>query len=277
VLLIDPVRAFAAGASEYDAIHGRAASDQVSRPWPDSHQAILRNAQRASTVGWMTVATAHDDDPRTADSEATECVDTVSLRERKKDATRRTLAERALELARNRGYAGFTIADLVAEVGVSRRTFSNYFASKAECIAAVADGWLDDVLDAIRSAPAGASLIDVLQTGLLAVARDGAERWGALQQVADSAPDLQAQMLAGDEVVAELVSGEVARRTTLPTDDIRVRLLAIFAVTAGREALTRWAAARADAGTAGNAELAELLKTGFSILDLDGLPRPPRI
>lgn len=203
--------------------------------------------------------------------------DTVSLRERKKDATRRALAERALDLARRRGYTGFTIAELVADVGVSRRTFSNYFASKAECIAAVTDGWLDDVLDAIRRAPAAASLLDVLQTGLLAVAQDGAERWGVLQDVANTAPELQAQVLAGDEVVADLVTDEVARRTTLAPEDIRVRMLAVFAVTAGREVLTRWAAIRSETdGAAGNAELADLLKTAFSIIDLGGLPTPPR-
>lgn len=201
--------------------------------------------------------------------------DIASLRERKKDATRRALAERALELARSRGYGGFTIAELVADVGVSRRTFSNYFASKAECVAAVTDGWLDDVLEAIRSAPAGTSLLDVLQTGLIAVARDGSERWGALQRVADSAPELQAQMLAGDEAVAELIGDEVARRTALPPDDIRIRLLAMFAVTAGREVLTRWAATRAETnGALGNAELAYLLETAFSIIDLGGLPTP---
>ena len=70
----------------------------------------------------------------------------VGLRERKKDATRRALAERAFDLAGQRGFDGFTIAELVADVDVSRRTFSNYFASKADCIAAVTDGWLDDVL-----------------------------------------------------------------------------------------------------------------------------------
>ncbi len=70
--------------------------------------------------------------------------DTLGLRERKKDATRRALAERALSMARERGYHGFTIADLVEDVGVSRRTFSNYFSSKAECLAAVTEGWLDD-------------------------------------------------------------------------------------------------------------------------------------
>lgn len=226
----------------------------------------------------MTAPTAPHEAARVVDvAVAADPADAIGLRERKKDATRRALAERSLELARSRGYSGFTIADLVSEVGVSRRTFSNYFASKAECVAAVTDGWLDDVLDAIRSAPGDASLIDVLRTGLIAVARDGAERWGVLQQVADSAPELQAQMLAGDEAVADLVGGEVARRTTLAPADIRVRLLAIFAVTAGREVLTRWAATRSssDGGT-GNVELADLLETAFSIIDLSGLPTPPR-
>ncbi len=253
-------------------------------PWPDSHQAILRNAQFIATVEFMDTAT-HGPGTPSADpvtdpalaGPATGPGDTVSLRERKKDATRRALAEHSLVLAQSRGYAGFTIADLVADVGVSRRTFCNYFASKAECVAAVTDGWLDDVLGAIRSAPPDASLLDVLQTGLIAVAQDGAERWGALQQVAETAPELQAQMLAGDEAVADLVTGEVARRTTLGADDIRVRLLAAFAVTAGREVLTRWAATRtATGGAVGNAELADLLGTAFSIIDLSGLPTPLR-
>lgn len=195
----------------------------------------------------------------------------IPLRERKKDATRRALAERGLRLAIERGYHGFTISDLVADVGVSRRTFSNYFADKAECIAAVTDGWLDDVLDAIRRAPADASLLDVLQTGLIAVAQQGVERWGALQGVAQTEPELAARMLAGDETVAELVSGEVAARAGLPADDIRVRLLATFAVTAGREVLTRWSES---GGATDNAELARLLESAFSILNPAGLQGP---
>lgn len=195
----------------------------------------------------------------------------VGLRERKKDATRRALAERAFALAGQRGFDGFTIAELVADVDVSRRTFSNYFASKADCIAAVTDGWLDDVLDAIRDAPRDASLLEVLHTGLTAVAHQGVERWGMLQSLAASEPELQARMLAGDEAVADLVSHEVASRTGLAADDIRVRLLAGFAVTAGREVLTRWALS---GRSADNAELAALLDSAFSILNPEALAMP---
>ncbi len=196
----------------------------------------------------------------------------AGLRERKKDETRRALAERALRLATERGYHAFTIAELVADVGVSRRTFSNYFASKAECVAAVTDGWLDDVLAAIRDAPADASLLDVLQTGLIAVARQGTERWGALQTLADGEPELAAQVLAGDEAVAELIGTEVAARAGLREGDIRVRLLAGFAVTAGREVLSRWVAS----GRPGrNSELVDLLESAFSIINPGGLQARP--
>lgn len=200
----------------------------------------------------------------------------VGLRERKKDATRRDLAERALQLAQSRGFDDFTISELVADVGVSRRTFSNYFASKAECVVAVTDGWLDDVLDTIRQAPADASLLSVLQTGLLAVAQGGVERWGALQAVADTEPELQACALAGDESAVDLVCGEIAARSGLSTDDLRVRLLSGFAITAGREVLTRWSAARKLPGAAeGNADLAAMLETAFSIINLDALTTAP--
>ena len=196
----------------------------------------------------------------------------VSLRDRKKDATRRALAERALQLATERGYAGFTIADLVADVGVSRRTFSNYFTGKAECIAAVTDGWLDDVLEAIRRAPSDASLADVLQTALIAVARQASERWGALQPLAESEPELAAQLLAGDEALVDLVAAEVAARTGLHEQDIRVRLLAAFAVTAGREVLGRWAAG---GRSGGDPALARLLESAFSIIDTTRLTASP--
>lgn len=191
----------------------------------------------------------------------------VGLRERKKDATRRALAERALQLATERGYDGFTIGELVADVAVSRRTFSNYFSSKAECIAAVVDGWLDDVLDSLRAADEGASLIEVLRTGLMTVAGQGVQRWGALQALAAQQPELGAYMLVGDESVAHTVSAEIAARTGLPETDIRVRLLASYAVTAGREALGTWIC---DPHRT-NASLADLLDAAFSIITLDGL------
>jgi AcrR family transcriptional regulator len=201
--------------------------------------------------------------------------DTLGLRERKKDATRRALAERALSMARERGYHGFTITDLVEDVGVSRRTFSNYFSSKAECLAAVTEGWLDDLLAGLAVTGSPEKLPGVLRDGLVAVARDASERWGTLLPIAENEPELHAYLLAGDAAIVERVSVEIAERSGLSADDLRVCLLAAYAVTAGRECIGRWLHSFDPADAAGTDALADLLETAFSLIDLRALTPDP--
>ena len=189
------------------------------------------------------------------------------LRERKKDATRRALAERALELAIARGYHGFTIADVVDDVGVSRRTFSNYFSGKAECLAAVADGWLDDAMAGIAEHPVPTDLLVVLQDGLLAFAREGAQRWASLLPFAQNEPDVQAHLLAGDTTLVERIATEISNRSPLSADDLRVRLFASFTVTAGRACLFRWLAD----DRRETADLAAMLESAFSLINIAAL------
>ena len=57
-----------------------------------------------------------------------------SWREQRKRETSRALTETARTLTTERGFAGFTIEELCAEVGVSRRTFFNYFESKENAV-----------------------------------------------------------------------------------------------------------------------------------------------
>ncbi|MCM3779652.1 TetR/AcrR family transcriptional regulator [Microbacterium hydrocarbonoxydans] len=57
-----------------------------------------------------------------------------STREQRKRETARALTDAARRLTVKHGFAGFTVEQLCAEAGVSRRTFFNYFESKENAV-----------------------------------------------------------------------------------------------------------------------------------------------
>ncbi|GGM58969.1 TetR family transcriptional regulator [Dactylosporangium sucinum] len=60
----------------------------------------------------------------------------MSLRERKKQATREALRSAALRLALERGPENVRVDDIAEAAGVSPRTYNNYFSSREEAIVA---------------------------------------------------------------------------------------------------------------------------------------------
>ncbi|WP_206064033.1 TetR/AcrR family transcriptional regulator [Kocuria rosea] len=81
--------------------------------------------------------------------------------------TRRSLITGARRLTAERGLSGFTVDELCAEVGISRRSFFNYFASKDDAVLGTP---ARDPLEAFGeefvaggSAPDGAPLLTALQ------------------------------------------------------------------------------------------------------------------
>lgn len=142
----------------------------------------------------------------------------MSLRETKRRATRRALAQAAFELAVERGVDGFTIDEVAARAGYSRRTFANHYAGKEEAIVAVASSRVRDALE--TTADEDLPLVDWLQSvarqqlssGLLMTLRD-------LRALAESHPPLRPHLLevqrrirenARDAVLAR-VDGRVSR------------------------------------------------------------------
>lgn len=84
------------------------------------------------------------------------------IREAKKYETRRALGFAAFELASERGLHGFVVEDVTDRVGVSRRTFFNYFNRKEEAVTAVGGFVFDDGLAELRKRPTDEPLFDSL-------------------------------------------------------------------------------------------------------------------
>lgn len=191
----------------------------------------------------------------------------TGLRELKKVGTRAALIRCAQELAEDRGYDGFTIADLVERAGVSRRTFSNYFNGKAECLAAVSDSWIDAAVQMIADTPTEVPLTDLLREVLDHLAEQIAGSRLAFMAMVGSEPELAAAMTACDVANSEKVAAIISARTGIGGDDLRVPLLAEFCLAAGRTCTQRWLTR----GATGKESLADDLDAAFSLIDFAGL------
>ena len=94
-----------------------------------------------------------------------------TLRERKKAATRQSLHEAAMRLAMTDGLDNVTVEDIADEVGVSRRTFSNYFANKEDAVLHADRERTRALLELVRARPAD-------EEPWLALRHSVAERYG---------------------------------------------------------------------------------------------------
>lgn len=195
----------------------------------------------------------------------------AGLRAAKKLTTRAALAQAALQLTEERGYDGFTIADLVERVGVSRRTFSNYFAGKAECVAAAGDRWMDAALELVdRTAPdvpLTTMLRDIFDHLADQIAGTGAE----FLSVVTAEPEVAAAGVAMDAARSAQIAAVIRARTAIAGDDIRAVLLADFCLAAGKACIARWVVADR---AGGRAALARDLDLAFSLIDFARISPP---
>ncbi|EHY87985.1 TetR/AcrR family transcriptional regulator [Saccharomonospora azurea] len=174
----------------------------------------------------------------------------LGLRERKKIATKTALYEAAMRLSVENGYDTVTVEAIADAVGVSRRTFSNYFASKEEAMLYGDSVRLHALLDAVAARPAEESAWTALRGAVRSVLRDlqrqRRERddnldWLTCARVIRSHPALLS------EQVATYASFERALATTvdarLSPDDrsvMRARVIAACFLAALRAGTQAW-------------------------------------
>ncbi|MBF8192952.1 TetR family transcriptional regulator [Nonomuraea sp. K274] len=171
------------------------------------------------------------------------------LRERKKQATREALMTAALRLALERGLENVRVEDIAAEVGVSPRTFNNYFAGKYEAITARHTDRVRGSVAALRARPEGEPLWEALTEAMIepwarhagqAGAAPEPEMLASIRMLADE-PALRAESLrvafAAD---GELAAAIAARTGTDAARDLYPHLVAGAATAAVQAAVAHW-------------------------------------
>lgn len=87
----------------------------------------------------------------------------VSLREQKKEETRRALSRAAAELLLTVGSDGMTVAAVAGKAGVSTRTFHNYFPRREDALITFIEDTVDDWRAQVEQAPDGEHPLATMQ------------------------------------------------------------------------------------------------------------------
>jgi AcrR family transcriptional regulator len=107
-----------------------------------------------------------------------------TLRDRKRDRTRRALVNAAIDLFERRGYDGTTVADIAGAADIGTRTFFSYFASKEELLFPESDARVQAAVTAIANRKPADRPADVLLRALQDVAAPDGEPDDMVDQVA---------------------------------------------------------------------------------------------
>jgi AcrR family transcriptional regulator len=169
--------------------------------------------------------------------------ETAGLRERKKERTRRLLADVALDLFETRGYDHTTVDDIAAAADVSPRTFFRYFASKDEAVFERAPDVQDQFRALLASRPADEPLLVSLReigNALIAGEVVEAERVRRVLKLAHTEPALRRRYEALITMVEADLQDWAAARLGVPPSDMRPRLVAAAVLAARRVAMDIW-------------------------------------
>lgn len=166
------------------------------------------------------------------------------LRERKKTATRQALHEASIRLALEHGPEKITVEAIADEAGVSRRTFSNYFANKEEALFYGDLQRMRLLAGMIHDQPAGTppwqALIGAAE-GFYRELGDLDPEWIARSRMVRRHPSLAAAQVQTFAALEREIAAEVALR--LGSEDpfgVRAQLIAATFLSVLRVSLNVW-------------------------------------
>lgn len=152
------------------------------------------------------------------------------LRERKRLITRSAICDTARQLTIDKGLGGFTIEELCEQVGISRRTFFNYFPTKEDAVLGHGEEHQPkDLMDAFLASAGSVPLLTALtelaaSTGeRLAITREEFAQMHALMQ---REPQLLVKLFGDSAVRHKEFAALIARREGMTADDPRAAMAA---------------------------------------------------
>ena len=160
--------------------------------------------------------------------------DSGGLRERKRSATKLAIITAARILTAERGFSGYTVEELCEDVGISRRTFFNYFPAKEDAVLGSpvdeipADLAEDFISRGAASAPGTVSaslLVDFVDFATAMMDRMAMSRDQMVQLKAAIAaePRLLQKALHGSQEAENTLAGLLSAREGIPPEDPRIQ------------------------------------------------------
>lgn len=166
-------------------------------------------------------------------------VPTIGRRERKKAATRQTIADTALRLFLERGYEAVGIRDIAAAADVAVTTLFSHFASKEALVFEQDENFEQRLTLAVTDRSPGEPLIPALRREIHAMVRHcGSEAAAPIWRMIDQSPPLRQYGESMKLRHAESLATAIAADLDQPPTTTACRTIARFVVDAhslGRE------------------------------------------
>jgi AcrR family transcriptional regulator len=190
----------------------------------------------------------------------------LGLRERKKQQTRRAIAEAAKGLFLERGFEQVSVAEVARAAEVSEQTVFNYFPTKEDLVYERMDTFEEELLAAVRERPVGESPLRAFARFILdrsesAASGEGRRRVAELTRLVSASPSLMARERQIVAKYTDALATLLAEETGASPDDIEPRMAA-EAMMAFHRSLIDFARRRAQSRTSSAGYASEIRAAG---------------
>ncbi|GAB3296097.1 TetR family transcriptional regulator [Epidermidibacterium keratini] len=193
---------------------------------------------------------------------------TLGLRDQKKLETRARLAQAAMTLVTERGYPHVTIADIADAAGVSRRTFSNYFSSKAECLIEINEAEAARVLPMILADTSDQPIGKRVASALADFSDSFWDDCARLYRLREEEPEVLSALARAEVQHGAEFAADIVELSDGVIDPLRMRVTIAAVQAAVMACLGYWLDSGSPGGTRG---LADLIEQTLSVVDLSWL------